>query len=92
MFSNMISDFNKACLTATFNERTLVKFCVCVTLRLHDWCMNLKSKAEHNLKLVRIPFYYDVLGTSSAAIFLSNDHSLYAPIYLTWTSCLISFV
>ena len=27
-----------------------------------------------------------------AAIFLSNDHSLYAPIYLGWIACLISFV
>ena len=32
------------------------------------------------------------VGTSTVAIFLSNDHSLYAPIYLGWTSCLISFV
>ena len=35
---------------------------------------------------------YRVLGTSTAAFFLSNDHSLYAPIYLGWMSCLISFV
>ena len=34
---------------------------------------------------------YRVLGTSTATVFLSNDHSLYAPIYLGWTSCLISF-
>ena len=30
-------------------------------------------------------------GISTVAIFLSNDHSLYAPIYLRWMSCLISF-
>ena len=37
---------------------------------------------------------YRVLETSTAAIFLSNGHliSLYAPIYLGWTSSLISFV
>ena len=32
-----------------------------------------------------------VLETSTAAIFLSNGHSLYAPLYLWWMSCLISF-
>ena len=32
------------------------------------------------LKLVRIYFKYVVLGTSTAVIFLSNNHSLYAPI------------
>ena len=35
---------------------------------------------------------YLVLGISTAAIFPSNDHSLYASICLGWTSCLISFV
>ena len=45
-----------------------------------------------NLKLVRTLLNTRVLGTSTAAIFLSNDHSLYAPIYLGWISCLISFV
>ena len=35
---------------------------------------------------------YRVLGTSTAAIFLSNDHSLYAPVYLGWSPCLFSFV
>ena len=43
------------------------------------------------LKLVYTLLNYRVLGTSTAAIFLSNDHSLYAPIYLGLTSCLISF-
>ena len=46
------------------------------------------------LKLVRtlLNYRYRVLGTSAAAIFLSNDNSLSAPIkYLEWTSCLISF-
>ena len=44
------------------------------------------------LKLVCTLFLnYRVLGTSAAAIFLSNDHSLYAPIYFGWMSCLISF-
>ena len=32
------------------------------------------------LKLVRTHLNYLVLGTSTAVIFLSNDHSLYAPI------------
>ena len=35
---------------------------------------------------------YCVLGTSTAAICLSNEYSLHAPIYLGWMSCLISFV
>ena len=35
---------------------------------------------------------YHVLGTCTAVIFLSNGHSVYAPIYLGGTSCLISFV
>ena len=43
------------------------------------------------LKLVCTLLNYRVLGTSTATVFLSNDHSLYAPIYLGWTSCLISF-
>ena len=42
-------------------------------------------------KLVRTCLNYRVLGTSTAAIFLSNDHSLYAPLFLEWSSCLISF-
>ena len=33
-----------------------------------------------NLKLVRTYLNYSVQGTSTAAVFLSNDHSLYAPI------------
>ena len=33
------------------------------------------------IKLVRTPLNTHALGTSTAAIFLSNDHSLYAPIY-----------
>ena len=55
----------------------------------------ISAHIEHfkteNLKLVHILFKYCVLGTSTVAIFLSNDHSLYAPIYLKWTSYLISF-
>ena len=43
------------------------------------------------LKIVRTLLNHRVLGTSSATVFLSNDHSLYAPIYLGWTSCLILF-
>ena len=35
---------------------------------------------EHSLKLVHIHVNYRVLGTSTAAIFLSNDHSRYASI------------
>ena len=46
----------------------------------------------YRLKLVRTLLNYRVLGTSTTVIFLSNDHFLYAPIYLEWTSCLISFV
>ena len=34
------------------------------------------------LKLLRTNLNYRVLGTSAAAIFLSNDNSLYAPISL----------
>ena len=45
----------------------------------------------YHLKLVRALFNYYVLGTNTAAIFLSNDHSLYAPIYLGCMPCLISF-
>ena len=44
-----------------------------------------------NWKLVHTLLNYRVLGTSTATIFLSNDYSLYAPIYLGWTSGLISF-
>ena len=43
------------------------------------------------LKLVCTLLNYHVLGTTTANVFLSNDHSLYAPIYLGWRSCLISF-
>ena len=57
--------------------------------RIHLAQKNLKLWL---LKLVRTNLYYCVLGTSTAAIFLSNDHSLYSPIYFGWTSCLISFV
>ena len=44
------------------------------------------------LKLVRTNLNYRVVGVRTAAISLSNEHSLFAPIYLGWTSCLISFV
>ena len=40
------------------------------------------ERGEGPLKLVRTLLNNHVLGTSSAAIFLSNDHSLYEPIYL----------
>ena len=43
------------------------------------------------IKLVRTLLNYRVLGTITATVFLSNDHSLYALKYLGWTSCLISF-
>ena len=46
---------------------------------------------QHILKLVCTLLNYRVLGTSTAYVFLSNEHSLYAPIYIGWTSCLISF-
>ena len=46
----------------------------------------------HWLKLVHILLNYRILGTSTAAICRSNDHSLNAPKYLGWMSCLISFV
>ena len=51
----------------------------------------LMSRRLKMLKLVRTLLNYRVQGTSTATAFLSNDHSLYAPIYLEWTSCLISF-
>ena len=44
------------------------------------------------LKLVCTNFNYRVLISCTAAIFLSNEYSLYAPIYLGWTSCMILFV
>ena len=44
-----------------------------------------------NFKHGNLNLNYRVLGTSTATVFLSNDHSLYEPIYLGWTSCLISF-
>ena len=59
---------------------------------LTDWvdehCM-LKVRPWHTshpriLKLVRTLLNYRVLGTSITAIFLSNHHSLYEPIYLWW--------
>ena len=51
-----------------------------------------KKTCFFDLKLVRTPLNYHTLGTCSAAIFLSSDHSLYATINLAWTPCLISFV
>ena len=48
------------------------------TLRL-IWCMGLACSTVH-VKLVRTNLNYFVLGTNTAAIFLSNDNSLYAPI------------
>ena len=44
------------------------------------------------LKLVRTLLNYRLLGTSTAATFRSNGHSLYAPINLGCRSCLIAFV
>ena len=49
------------------------------------------------LKLVCTLLNYRVLGTSTAAIFLSNDHSLYMHLYTSdevyrYMKCLISFV
>ena len=41
---------------------------------------------------MRINLNYCVLGTIATALLCSNDHSLYAPTYRGWTSCLISFV
>ena len=40
----------------------------------------------HILKLVRSLLNYSVLGTSTATICLSKDHSLYAPIYSPFIS------
>ena len=42
-------------------------------------------------KAIAHSFDFCVLETSIATVFLSNGHSLYAPTYLGWTSCLISF-
>ena len=42
----------------------------------------LNDVLEFDLKIVRTSLNNSVLGTSTTAIFLSNDHSLYAPIYL----------
>ena len=40
------------------------------------------------LNLIYLSFFVQYYN---ATVFLSNDHSLYAPIYLGWTSCLNSF-
>ena len=48
------------------------------------------SAVPGSLKLVYTLLNYREPGTNT--VFLSNDHSLYAPIYLGWTSYLISFV
>ena len=53
---------------------------------------SLLTSAEFHLKLVHTNLNYCELGTSTATIFFSNDFTLYAPIYLGWTSCLISVV
>ena len=52
----------------------------------------MKSPSRKCWKLVHTYLNYRVLGIRTAAICLSNDHFLCAPIYLGWTSCLISFV
>ena len=41
----------------------------------------IKKYIGRNVKLVRTSLNYSLLGTSSAAIFLLNDHSLHA--YIT---------
>ena len=41
---------------------------------------------------MRTNLNYHAQETRTATVFLSNDHSLYAPMYLGWTSCLMSFV
>ena len=43
-------------------------------------CVRLKLVISVALKLVDTNLNYRVLGISTAAIFLSNDHFLYAPI------------
>ena len=53
--------------------------------------LHVPSGTNFSLKLVRILLKYHVLGTSTVIVSPSNDHSLHAPIYLGWTSCLISF-
>ena len=50
------------------------------------------KKKSTELKLVRTLLNYRVLGCSTDAIFLSNDQSVYAPIFIGWTSGLVSFV
>ena len=54
--------------------------------------LNHHHHRRPSLKLVRTLLNDRVLGTSTTAVFLSNDHSLYEPIYIGWTPCLISFV
>ena len=43
-----------------------------------------------SLKLIRTNLNYRVLETSAAAIFLSNDHSLYEPIAMLDFNCMCS--
>ena len=62
-----------------------------VLTELTDLSTYIIVQCKIKLKLLRTYLKNCVLGTSTAAIFLSNDHSLYSLIYLGWTSCLISF-
>ena len=55
-------------------------------------CFALCENRWKCLKLVHTLLKYRVLGISTAAIFLPNDHSLHVPIYLGWLSCMLSFV
>ena len=73
----------------------LAKFCEDDCVRSNIWNGTKWRQCKlgfHFLKLVRTLLNYRVLGTNTAAIFLSNDHSLYAPIFLGLTTCLIFFV
>ena len=52
------------------------------TFRIHNWASSgdILRRIYLFLNLVRTNFNYRVLGTSTASIFLLNDHSLYVPI------------
>ena len=47
---------------------------------LYEYILTKEKITNRTFKLVRTNLNYHVPGTSTAAIFLSNDHSLYASI------------
>ena len=83
VFIYPIIDMNCTCLL-TFGKKT--------THASFEILPCLFNTNYRYLKLVCNLLNTHVLGTNTAAIFLSNDHSLYAPINRRRMSCMISFV